>query len=618
MLRTVELLIAIAGILLPGYLMARCLGLRSRHAWLAAFPFSALILVEIVIHFTIFHLPLRSIPVYSVLIIIIVVCTYFIRTGRAFSTVELPEFAEEGCGVPGKICLGFSVLLVFAVLYRSVSYPLSGYDTFFRWENLARLILQHESLDFYPPITPQDFAIYLIPDGIPPLVASVYWWFYAATNEPIQQYSAISEVLQLISAMGLTFYAAYYSFGLPAAWFSLAAFSSSALLIEGFTIGQETGFTALAVAGQFCFASVARRRPGSGAVIAAAMFAALGALARDYGPALSCAGLLVLALDKNTRRFLWLYMVTTLLLSSPWYLRDWVHTGNPLYPHGIPGGFAINEIYVAMQNSFHEKLAFYRYNFLEWCDHVGEILIGAPVAIVGVTLFRPGCRREHLPFIGLTLLVVILWLISMGDTAGGPHYSMRVLTPAFVSLTILAGAVVARLYAGDCSWLFRGLRWTTTLLIVTASVYSLSSALAHPFSPRYLLSAITYSYSGPPELAASTLELAKMLERSDVTATGVLTTDPYLGTNLLRETKFRPVMVWSPDVKFVFDHKLDPREIQRRLIAMNIRIVCYSNDDMYTPFLNHTQFFRMLLQQAPIGGAGDEALYYLNPEGSVQ
>ena len=122
------------------------------------------------------------------------------------------------------------------------------------------------------------------------------------------------------------------------------------MLINGFAIGQETGYTALAVAGQFCFTLAAVRTPRISSVMAAALFASLGALARDYGPALAASGFLVLAWDSRTRRFLPAFTVSVLILSAPWYLRNWVLAGNPLYPHEIPGGFRINAVYVAIQN----------------------------------------------------------------------------------------------------------------------------------------------------------------------------------------------------------------------------------------------------------------------------
>lgn len=238
MLHVFELIIAIVYLILPGYLLARVLGLRS--GWFVAFPFSVLLLVELVILFSVVNFQLRFIPILVVLTCFSVVCCWLILTKRTFAVESLPvDTADSQTRLLTRVCFGFAAFLALAVLYRSICYPLSGYDTFFRWEGLARQMLSHKSLSFYPPLTQQDFSIYLIPDGIPPLVASVYWWLYASIGQPVMQVTSVSVVLQLVSAMALTYYGACHAYGQRAAVFALAAFVSSAMLINGIAIGQE-------------------------------------------------------------------------------------------------------------------------------------------------------------------------------------------------------------------------------------------------------------------------------------------------------------------------------------------------------------------------------------------
>src|SRR6185369_13657311 len=324
-----------------------------------------------------------------------------------------PEMVKAPFSLIEKCALGFAVLIVMAVGFRAVLYPLSGFDTFFRWEGLARLMLQHESLSFYPPVTAGDFATYLIPDGIPPLVATVYWWFYAAIGKPLMQVTAIPVALQLLSAMALTFLGTSLAFGSRAAYCSLLAFATSPLLINGFAIGQETGYTSLAVAGQFCFAMLAVRRPHAGSVIAAALFAALGALTRDYGPALALTGFLTLAWQPQTRRYLCLFCVTTAIISAPWYLRTWVVTGNPLYPRPLLGLFPVNDIYEAPQQILRQSFSFYHYSFKQWLGFLGVLASGAPLAILGGIPYALLKWRDSLPLLFTAGVLVILWLLSM-------------------------------------------------------------------------------------------------------------------------------------------------------------------------------------------------------------
>src|SRR5262249_23832904 len=155
-------------------------------------------------------------------------------------------------------------------------YPLSGFDTCFRWDALARAMLAYESLSFYPPLSHEDFQIYLFPDGIPPLVSAVYWFLYAAWGVPSPAWTAIPVVLQVVSGAGLTWYAARARFGESGGWLALLALLSSPLFLSGVAIGQETGYTALSVAGQLAFALSAAHTPRWELALAAGLFAALG------------------------------------------------------------------------------------------------------------------------------------------------------------------------------------------------------------------------------------------------------------------------------------------------------------------------------------------------------
>ncbi len=483
-------------------------------------------------------------------------------------------------------------------------------------------MLLYQSLNFYPPVNAHDYSVYLIPDGIPPLASTVYWWIYSAVGKPLMQATAISVALQLLSAMGLTFFATFYAFGRRAAYFSLVAFATSTLLLSAFAIGQETGYTALAVAGQFCFTWAAVRRPGLSPIIAAAFFAVLGALARDYGPALTVSGFLVLAWHPRTRRFLPIFTALVLALSAPWYLRNWAITGNPLFPHAIPGGSPVNDVFAATQNSWHEELSFYKYGFPEWINLSGVLLFGGPLAILGGIWFGLCRLRSAGPLVITALIMVGLWLISMGETAGGPVYSMRVLTPAWISLVILAGAAGAHIHerSGRLNW---GLRLSFLVAVLCCSLYAVAFSLSYPFTAKDTVSAITSSYAGPPDFCAQKVEAAGILQKSALPATGLLTSSAYMGTILQRETRFRPVMIWSPEVDFVFDKTLKPSEIRQRLLSRNIKLVALDDNWGNNIFLSQFPFYQTFIQKGTgdefkvVSVVGNEAVVLLLPENST-
>jgi len=504
-----------------------------------------------------------------------------------------------------------SGLIVGAIALRTTLYPLSGYDTYFRWEALARAMMSYESLSYYPPVTSSDYSKYFYAEGIPPLVSTVYWWLYAVIGKPVEQVTSISVVLQLSSIMALTFYGTRQAFNSRAACFSLITLLTTTLFINGVAIGQETGFTALSVAGQLCFALAAVRTPRPSLVIAAALFAALGSLSRDYGPALAISGFTVLAWHPASRRFLALFTVIAAGLSAPWYVRSWFITGNPFYSHAIPGGFPVNEIHSAIIESYRSVFSFGQLSASEWADLALVIITGAtPIIIVGLPLCITRLRG-FAPFLLTAVAVVLLWIVSVPQTAGGIIYSLRMLTPAFVALSISTGAAMDHLLKTGSN---RLLLITSETVLVLLALGSITFTLSHPFGPQDIGTAITSRYTGAPGFSIRP-EIASYLAASDMHSTGVLTDNQYLAVYMQRNTRFRPVMIWSPEVKFVFDRSLAPNEVRRRLIAGGIRIVSIDNNSLSTLTLEKFPFYQEdILNWKPLITLTEQAsLYWLTP-----
>lgn len=599
--------VIVLGLTAPGYMLARAI--RLEHSWVAAFPLSALFMVETIVLFALTGIPIRF-GTMAIALLLCVACCQIVKSVRR--PVD-PEFssATESSGLPPNLTIAILLIaasVLITVTLRTTFFPLRGLDTIFRWEGLARTMLQHQSLAFYPPVSAADYAIYLYPDGIPPLAATIYWWLYATLGTPLPAVTAISIVLQLAATMALTYYATNYAFGNRAAWFALLAVATTPLLLNGFAIGQETGFTALAVAGQLCFAWAAVRKPQLSTVIVAALFAALGALARDYGPALALAGFAVLAWHRQTRRYLPAFILTTVLLSAPWYLRSWALTGNPFFSHRLPGGFSVNSVHVAIIDYYKDVYSFAQFDLARWLSLVKHLCVGGFLLIfVGIphALVR---WREAAPLLLTTILVTLLWIISVGQTAGGVIYSTRVLTPAAVALAIAAGAACSRIYESFCPQQNLVRPFAVAGLIMLAG-YALVSAALYPIPTRY-------GFSTPTDAADGSFQqlMIEKLEAANFPPTGVLTDAPFFGEVLKQRSRFQPVMFWSPEVDFIFDPQLAPREIQRRLLEKNIRLIFIDDRSTINRFLFRHNFFResddwKLLFEYPKQGA----FYYFEP-----
>ncbi|MDZ4185076.1 MAG: hypothetical protein U1D97_08885 [Desulfuromonadales bacterium] len=581
-----KLSVVVVGLILPGMLLARTF--RVEHVWSAAFPLSALILVESIILFSLIGIPLHLSTMSGALIVSALICQRIISLRRsATPLVPPPTESSNPTSNLVAVTLVFICSLLIAVMLRTTLFPLRGPDTSFRWEGLALAMLQHQSLDFYPPVSAGDYAIYLYPDGIPPLIATVYWWIYAAIGHSLPQATSISVVLQLAATMALTFYGTRHAFGRQAAWYALLVIGTSPLLVAGFAIGQETGFTALSVAGQLCFAWAAVRNPKRSTVIVAALFAVMGALTRDYGPALALAGSSVLLWHRETRRFLPTYILTVTLLAAPWYLRSWVLTGNPFFSHPIPG-FNVNAIHAAVMDHYQQVYAFGTFSLQRWLILIKQLVTGGFLAI-GIGLPYALIRwREFAPLLITALLVTLLWVYSVGQTAGGVVYSTRVLTPAIVALSIAAGVALSRWGDARREGEVRGfLAYGTRVLLILLIGYSFVSLAIYPSRSQSFFTVPTGAASGSIQQV-----VVDHLEAVNLPATGVLTDMTFLAEIMKRTSRFRPVMHWNPEIEFVFDLNLDSKEIHRRLVENNIKLILVDYKSPNNQLLSNYKFFR--------------------------
>lgn len=585
MILSFKLCVILMGLVLPGIMLARTL--RVEFPWAVAFPLSALFLVETTILFSLSGIPIRLSTMSVALVVWILLCQIISRCRISDSISSSSVSDSPSPSYMGLSILVFSCSLLIAMLLRTTLFPLCGLDTSFRWEGLAVAMLQQQSLDFYPPVSAGDHAIYLFTDGIPPLVASVYWWIYAVIGIPLQQATSISVVLQLLATMALTFYGVRQAFGREAAWWALLAIGTSPLLMAGFAIGQETGFTALSVAGQLCFSWSAVRTQKRSAVIVAALFAALGALTRDYGPALALAGASVLLWNRGTRHLLPTFIFMVSLLAVPWYFRNWLLTGNFLFSHRI-FGFNVNVVHAAIMDHYKELYSFATFTPEHWHMLFKQLVTGGGLAIwVGLpySLVR---WRELVPLVVTALLITLLWVCSVGQTAGGVVYSTRVLTPVMLVMGITAGVALSRLWVTTKSGaVWEGLVSGTKFFVLLLCCYSIASLANYPSRSQYLFTVPTGTESGSFQKI-----VVDHLENTNLPATGVLTDMTFLAESMKRTSRFKPVMHWNPEVQFVFDQDLETEEVHRRLVEKNIKLILVDYKSPNNQFLSKFKFFR--------------------------
>lgn len=595
------IVISLLGLVVPGYAIARALGLPFAAA--AAFPMSALAIALAVIGHACVGAPIRFLTVLACLVAASLVAVWFGRPSRSTSGDDPGARVAPALRIVTLVVVA-AVLGLF--LLRTALYPLAGLDTLWRWEGLARLLFEHETLAFYPPLTPDDFARYPFPDAMAPLVASVYWWLYAGWGGVWPALTCVPVFLQAASCLALAFRTSEALFGRPAAFATLAALATSSLFLYSVAIGQDTGYTALGVAGQLACAVWTGREPRARTAIAAGLFAGLAALARDYGPLLAAAGLVALLWQSASRRLVPLFLVVAAACAAPWYLRTFLVTGNPVYPLGYAWGWPTNPVYAEMLETYRRIFSVEGLRWNEWVNLDVALLTGAPLAVliglVSILLarFRAGIVA------GAVIVPILIWLASIPYTAAGPESSLRVLTPALVALAVLAGAIGPRLVAGSS--------WATpaTWIVGVCGGYAILLGAIYPFPvvevPLDVSSVLRAMTTGRAEPIDSFRGLPAVdgLEASREPTAGVLTDSFYLAVALRDRTRFRPVPIWSPEVRFVFNPDAPVRDVRQRLIVGGIRFVSLSAVSANNEFLVRYPFYREDWQQwRPIAVAPD-------------
>jgi hypothetical protein len=590
-IRSLMILIAILGMLVPGYAVARAMRSTVGMALSAAFPLSALLLTVTLIAYTYFGVPIRFASVLGAIAIVTVASLALIR--RTAVNGATPNEASSGPAVPRwlRTIVIVQVGIVLAgVSVKSSLLPLAGPDTPFRWHALAQMMLDDEGLLHYPPVTSDDFRSYFFPDGIPPLVSTVYWWLYAACGQPCPRLTSVAVGLQAVSCFALVYYAAHSFCGTMGGLLALAALSSSGRFLVGVVIGQETGYTALSVAGQLAFAFAAVREPRPGLVSIAGMFGGLASLSRDYGPFLSLCGASVLASWPGTRRWPWLFCAVSAACAAPWYLRNWLITGNPLYPMDVLGlGFPTNTIHAALHAMYSARIGLESFTLASWAQIAAAVFLGAPVAlslgVCGIVL----AGRNGIALAISTILVCLLWIWSIPYTLGGVDLSIRVLLPAFVAMSIAAAAmapVFSRPLTGHRTYL----RAIIGAALVASGGYAALTCWCFPGRPWEIRRAALFAWTFPEEsLISKYLPTAEMLEKTDLPPAGVLTDNLFFAVALQRSKRFHPVSIFSPEVAFVFDKQLDPADVRRRLREKGIWFVSMAPENL--DFLQQFPFY---------------------------
>jgi hypothetical protein len=586
------------GFFLPGYFLSRLL--ESPAKWISSFLISLLLLFEALFCLQILHIPIHFASVFAILAALSILLGFLAFKRATVSADTLPRVMAENRWLWG---LGTLISLLFVT--RAFLSPLQGYDTYFRWNFLATQILKYGNFAFYPPLTPADFKQYFYVDSIPPMVQFSYWWLYASYGQAIQNLTGIFVVIQfflLISvACRLTLL-----IGTPrSAAFAVGALLASPLFFWSVFLGQESGLTALSLSASLYFLVARSPERPAARVTLAALATAVGALSREYGVVFIVLGALAAMLLKYDRKSVCLFIIFSIAFTLPWYLRTWILTGNPFYSISIGGLFPVNPVHDGIQQACNSLQGLGTNTFIKLGVLLKLLLQYSPLQFT-IGILAALLLFKKVPLLGLcSAAVVFIWLYSIGVTTGGYFWTLRVLNPAIVLLSIAVGLMLDQLSRT------KTIQSLFTILLGMAIISALYHDLTIPARPGIPSTRVLrYAFSPNTTFAAEAKNLGPVLS---TLKTRILSDDAYDYVGLLNYG-VELVPVWSPEVGFVFDPAMSPQQIRNRLIQIGISAVQYDPRGLSSLYLSRAAFFSEDMKNwHPYKSAGHSTIYLLSP-----
>ena len=581
--------VALAGFVLPGYLLTRLI--PSACVPLSSFLGSILILFWVVLGNQLLGLPLDLTHVAGGLGAIMLGLFLLVRKKPPAPKAAAAADDSQPLRADHVLYLVAALLGIASIVARAAVDPLSGYDNIFRWNALSLEMLNTGSLSYYPAVSAGAFARYAWCDGMAPLVSSLNFWLYLGTGSAAK----VMTVVRIALEAGLLFLSVFrfarVLWGSRAAgWTAMGMLATSSLALWAVAMGQETGLTALTLVAMLYFLHIHRQSRRTSDVIWASLAAAAGALSREYGLAYIVIGALMLLAQKSRRPGVFtLFLAVAIAVSAPWYLRNAWITGNPLYSMDLLGLFPVNEVQKTMMAAIVNNCS-----LSSQPQNLCYLLILPPI-FMGIVFLgaAAGVRRlgilKSVPLLFAGLVVGALWLWSIGQTAGGWVYSMRVLSPLVAIAAILAGNLALES-------LRAGLVCAVAALALSADAARRSWVLpTHPLTTPWSLSFDTWTQAKSTLARIDAPAMWSVLCKA-ADGKGIIVDHP--GNHVqVRRRGGQAVPLFSPRADCLFNQHQSFAEVIAELRMRNIRFVTLvEGSPINDAFNRHYRFFRELQQ----------------------
>jgi hypothetical protein len=337
------------------------------------------------------------------------------------------------------------------------------------------------------------------------------------------------------------------------------------------------------------FLSGADGKEGISNSVLAGFSTALGALSREYGIAFIVIGLIICFWRKKGRRDISAYLLSSSLLCGSWYIYLFLRTGNPFYSLSVGTLFPVNVIFDGIYKTYVIYFGLGTQTLPKIKFIMNLLLTLSPLhfLLLPALFLLPLKKFGYL--LSACLIIILIWLNSIGFTCGGFFYSSRTLSPLIALISISLGGLILRFPNGKTSSLICGaivsvfVVWgvfqdlcipAKTSMVPFRSIYN--SAFGKLDKPG----AVNYANIG--ELP----ENARVLSDSALHH-GALMTSPQKNGKII---DFVPV--WSPEVAFLSNPDATYDESLSELKRREIKYVLYSRNSYNNAYLEKYRFFR--------------------------
>jgi len=251
----------------------------------------------------------------------------------------------------------------------------------------------------------------------------------------------------------------------------------------------------------------------------------------------------------------------------------WLLTGNPVYSLNVAGLFTTNPVFTAWNDALRGPVSLALGTAASWPELGRYLLLWALPAVAGlaalIMLLVQRLREARIVALFVALSFA-LWFVSVFYTAGGLFYSLRVLSPAFALLAVVASYGLAFWVQHPAAARYAAVGVALVLL------ESLPKTLVLPENP-YRLSVRDWPRAVEqfPNVVRSVNDalLAKVQPLPD--RRRILSDHAGL-PRIFAPIGTEVAPLWSPEVAWLFDERLKPEEVAQRWRKSGLRYLVFA------------------------------------------